>query len=83
MAHRIAVPADAIAHFTGQAFCAMLKKKREVSQMFGRKSENRILEFTSEELRFVLYAMLRFRNKLMAQGKPIEDVDELLIRLMK
>lgn len=61
----------------------MLKKKREVSQMFGRKSENRILEFTSEELRFVLYAMLRFRNKLMAQGKPIEDVDELLIRLMK
>lgn len=51
--------------------------------MFGRKSENRILEFTSEELRFVRYAMLRFRNKLMAQGKPIEDVDELLIRLMK
>jgi len=51
--------------------------------MFGRKRENRILEFTSEELRFVRYAMLRFRNKLVAQGKPTEDVDELLIRLMK
>lgn len=51
--------------------------------MFGRKSENRILEFTPEELRFVRYAMLRFRNKLVTQGKPTEDVDELLIRLMK
>lgn len=61
----------------------MLKKKTEVSQMFGRKRENRILEFTSEELRFVRYAMLRFRNKLVALGKPTEDVDELLIRLMK
>lgn len=51
--------------------------------MFGRKCEKRMLELTPEELRFVRNVMLRFRNKLVAQNKPTEDVDELLFRLMK
>ena len=51
--------------------------------MFGRKKETRRLAFTPEELRLATYAMLRFRNKLLAQGKPTEDLDELLRRIMK
>lgn len=29
------------------------------------------------------YALLGFRNKLVAQGKPTEDVNELLLKIMK
>ena len=36
-----------------------------------------------DERRILTTALLAFRNKLLAGGKPIEDVNELLIRLMK
>lgn len=49
--------------------------------MFRR--EKIILEPTSAERRLLTNAMLAFRNKLLAGGKPPEDVNELLIRLMK
>lgn len=42
-----------------------------------------ILTLTSAERRLMTTAMLSFRNKLLAGGKPTEDVNELLIRLMK
>lgn len=35
------------------------------------------------ERRLLTSAMLAFRNKLLAVGKPTEDVNELLLRLMK
>ena len=38
---------------------------------------------TGSERRLLTYAMLSFRNKLLVDGKPTEDVNELLIRLMK
>ena len=41
------------------------------------------LTLTSAERRLMTTAMLSFRNKLAARGKPTEDVSELLIRLMK
>ena len=37
----------------------------------------------ADERRLLTSAMLAFRNKLLAVGKPTEDVNELLIRLMK
>ena len=51
--------------------------------MFGRSKRNRVLELCAGERRLLTSAMLAFRNKLLAGGKPTEDVNELLIRLLK
>ena len=48
-----------------------------------RKNEKRIVELNPEELWLAKYALLGFRNKLVAQGKPTEDVNELLLKIMK
>ena len=45
--------------------------------------DKRIVELNLEELRLAKYALLGFRNKLVAQGKPTEDVNELLLKIMK
>ena len=51
--------------------------------MFRRKSEKHILELNPKEARLAQYALLSFRNKLIEQGKPTEDVVELLLKIMK
>ena len=51
--------------------------------MFRRKSDKRIVELNPEELRLAKYALLGFRNNLVAQGKPTEDVNALLLKIMK
>lgn len=51
--------------------------------MFHRKANKRIVELSSEELRLMRTALLSFRNKLIEQKKPTEDVNELLLRIMK
>lgn len=45
--------------------------------------DKRIVELNPEELRLAKYALLEFRNELVAQGKPTEDVNELLLKIMK
>ena len=60
-----------------------VRKQMEVLEMFRRKKEKRIVELGSEQLRLAKYALLEFRNKLIAQGKPTEDVNELLLKIMK
>ena len=60
-----------------------VRKQMEVLEMFRRKAEKRIVELNSEQLRLAKYALLAFRNKLIAQGKPTEDVNELLLKIMK
>ncbi len=47
---------------------------------FHKKSEKRIVELTSEEVRLLRYALIRFRNKCLQAGKPTEDIDELLLK---
>lgn len=51
--------------------------------MFRRKNDKRIVELNPEELRLAKYALLGFRNKLVAQGKPTEDINALLLKIMK
>lgn len=51
--------------------------------MFGRSKRDRVLVLYTGERRLLTSAMLAFRNKLLTVGKPTEDVNELLIRLMK
>lgn len=58
-------------------------QRTEVPDMFGRKNDKRIVELNPEELRLAKYALLGFRNKLVAQGKPTEDINALLLKIMK
>lgn len=60
-----------------------VRTQMEVLEMFRRKAEKRIVELGSEQLRLAQYALLAFRNKLIAQGKPTEDINELLLKIMK
>lgn len=60
-----------------------LGQRTEVPDMFRRKNDKRIVELNPEELRLAKYALLGFRNKLVAQGKPTEDINVLLLKIMK
>ena len=51
--------------------------------MFRRKPEKRMVELTPNEARLIREALLAFRNKLLSVGKPTEDVNELIIKVMK
>ena len=51
-----------------------IRKQMEVLEMFRHKAEKRIVELGSEQLRLAKHALLAFRNKLIAQGKPTEDI---------
>ena len=44
---------------------------------------NRVLALCAGERRLLTAAMLVFRNKLLSSGKPTEDINELLIRLLR
>ena len=44
---------------------------------------NRVLALCAGERRLLVKALLYFRNKLVASGKPTEDINELLIRLLR
>ena len=55
----------------------------EVLQMFRRKAEKRMVELSPNEARLMREALLAFRNKLLSAGKPTEDVNELIIKVMK
>ena len=54
-----------------------------VRQMLRRKAEKRIVELSPDEARLMREALLAFRNKLLSAGKPTEDVNELIIKVMK
>lgn len=73
------------AHLQHGTSAATLKpdQRTEVPDMFRRKNDKRIVELNPEELRLAKYALLGFRNKLVAQGKPTEDVNALLLKIMK
>ena len=51
--------------------------------MFVRKQEKRIVELDAFELRLAKQALLSFRNKILREGKPTEDVNALILKIMK
>ena len=55
----------------------------EMLQMFRRKAETRMVELSPDEARLLRGALLAFRNKLLSAGKPTEDVNELIIKVMR
>ena len=78
--------ADFIYHGACKPICEKsltLPKGMEVLQMFRRKAEKRMVELSPDEARLLREALLAFRNKLLSAGKPTEDVNELIIKVMK
>lgn len=51
--------------------------------MFRREAEKRMVELSPNEARLMREALLAFRNKLLPVGKPTEDVNELIIKVMR
>ena len=47
------------------------------------KHPKKILMLSSSEYRLMLHGLLHFRNKLIAQGRYPDAIDELLIKLQK
>lgn len=45
------------------------------------KAPKRVLTLTTAEHRLMVYGLLQWRNKLLAQGRYTDAVDELLIKL--
>ena len=50
--------------------------------MFKRKNKVYVT-LSQAELRLMITAMLSFRNKLVATNRPTEDVNTILLRIMK
>ena len=47
------------------------------------KQPKRLLALSMSEYRQMLHGLIRFRNKLIQQGRYTDAVDELLIKLQK
>ena len=82
---RIRFTEDFHSHICHDAHLRIQWRQRgmEVLQMFRRKAEKRIVELSHDEVRLMWEALLAFRNKLLSAGKPTEDVNELIIKVMK
>ena len=55
---------------------------KEVPAMFRHKTPKVYPVLTKAELRLAVEAMIRFRNKVIAENGPTEDIDALLLKLM-
>ena len=51
--------------------------------MLFAKKKMRYVTLSDSELRLAKYTLIQFRNKLIAQGLPTEDVNGLLLKLYK
>lgn len=49
--------------------------------MFRRKPRRVVVELMPEELSLVLKAFIDWRNKLIEENMPLEDVDALILKL--
>lgn len=61
----------------------MEEKTKELPIMLFAKKNVRYVTLSDSELRLAKYALIQFRNALIAKGLPTEDVNALLIRLYK
>lgn len=59
------------------------KKAKELSMMLFAKKKMRYVILNDSELRLAKYALIQFRNALIAKGLPTEDVNTLLLKLYK
>lgn len=57
--------------------------EKEADDMFRKKPEKRVVELNRAEVRLLVTALMNFRNKVMKAGKPTEDINELLLMVLK
>ena len=46
------------------------------------RSQKRYISLSAGEYRMLLYALIRFRNKLISQGRYTDAVDELILKIV-
>ena len=56
---------------------------KEVPAMFKRKKDRVYLTLTHEEKRYLLQIMVWFRNKVLSEGGPTEDIDAVILKLAR
>lgn len=50
--------------------------------LFSHRPQKVVLVLSPDEQRLAIRALIWWRNKLLQQGKPTEDVNEILLKLM-
>ena len=72
------------AHLSPGLVCSIMEEKaKELSMMLFAKKKMRYVTLSDSELRLAKYALIQFRNALIAKGLPTEDVNTLLLKLYK
>jgi hypothetical protein len=52
--------------------------------MFGKKKYDKVyVELNPTEVKIFVASLMNFRNKCLALGKPIEDINDLLLMVIK
>lgn len=64
-------------------YITMEESTKELTIMLFRKGKKYYVILSDRELRLAKYALLQFRNKLLAEGKPAEDINSILLKLYK
>ena len=54
-----------------------------VTMLFWKKEQKVVVALSPREVRLMMTALLTFRNKAVKTGKPTEDINELILRIMK
>jgi len=54
-----------------------------VTMLFWKKEQKVVVALSPREVRLMRMALLNFRNKAVKAGKPTEDINELILRIMK
>lgn len=57
--------------------------KEANSMLFRKKKEKRVVVLTASEVYLLRAGLMHFRNKCLRAGKPTEDIDGLLLMVMK
>lgn len=51
--------------------------------MFKKKKDKYYVELNPAEVKILVTALMNFRNKCLALGKPTEDINDLLLMVIK
>lgn len=54
-----------------------------VTMLFWKKEQKVVVALSPREVRLMMTALLNFRNKAVKTGKPTEDINELILRIVK
>lgn len=51
--------------------------------LFWKKEQKVVVALSPNEVCLMRTALLNFRNRVLKAGKPTEDINELILRIMK